>query len=50
VAIIGAFRVGKARTPSTPSPYFFAAMAIVFAVIGIFSILYFSVPPPIDFQ
>lgn len=51
MAIIGVFLgIGKERSPSTPPPHIFAVMAIVFAVLGMFSILYFSAPPPIDFQ
>jgi hypothetical protein len=51
LAVIGVFLgMRKARSPSIPPPYAFAVMAIVFAVLGIFSILYFSAPPPIDFQ
>jgi len=51
MAIIGVFSgIRKARSASTPPPYIFAVMAIVCAVLGIFLILYFSGPPPIDFQ
>jgi hypothetical protein len=51
MAIVGVVvGITKATSPSIPPPYVFAIMTIVLVAIGIFSILYFAAPPPIDFQ
>lgn len=51
LAIVGIFvGIRKARSPSTPPPFYFAVFAIVFAVIGICSFLFLAPGPPIDFQ